>query len=215
MRARPLVLVAALLAGCSSKEKVPVLPGERFLTDRIEALENDVAQLHAEMQELRVKYLPIAEMSEDEFNRHVELQIGDVPAEQREALEKQLRDKRKAATLDGKALAEFWDERFYAEPEDPAWAKAAEELCLPRLTSAVGEKGKVAGFSCRRDRCRAEVELATDGPQVDQAVGACTREPSDADTFADAAVTRKVVGSNGRVRMTVFVSRKGQSMKLD
>lgn len=216
-RAVALVAIVGLVAltACSASANGPSAPGQRLLVDRIDALEADIAQLYAEMQELRVEYVPIEEMSEDEFTRHVEKRLAKVPAEQRPSLEKELRSKRKAATLEGKALADYWDDRFANEGADPEWATTAEQTCRPRLQTAVGERGKVTSFECRKERCRVDIQMASDGPAVDAAVRACVAEPTDADQFADAVETSRIIGESGRVRVTLFVVRKGHSMKVE
>ncbi|NUP11251.1 MAG: hypothetical protein HOW73_34835 [Polyangiaceae bacterium] len=214
-RLAPSVALLALAACSSSGGKVPLAPGERFLSDRIEALEADIAQLHAEMEELRVDYAPIEEMSEAEFERHLEKRLAKAPADARPALEKELRAKRKAATLSGKALVAYWEERFTNEADDPAWAKVAETACKPRLEKALSPGGKIHAFECKKERCRTEIELTADGPAADAAVTACTSEPTDAETFAESATMSRITGSNGHVRAIVYIARKGYSMAVE
>ena len=67
MKAAATLCGALLLTACASQAKVPMAPGEKLLADRIDALEADLAQLNAELQELRVDLVPVEQMSEDEF----------------------------------------------------------------------------------------------------------------------------------------------------
>jgi hypothetical protein len=215
VRACVAALALAALAGCASQSKVPLAPGEKLLSDRIDALEADLAQLHAEMQELRVDYVPIEEMSEAEFERHLEKKLAAAPPETKPALEKELRAKRKSSTLKGKALAGYWEERFNAEVPDEAWAKQAEATCRGRVEAAVKPAGKLFAIECRKERCRVELEAGADGPQADAAINACTSDPAELELFSGSEAVSRVTGSNGRVRAIVYVARKGYSMKVE
>lgn len=210
-RLAPLLVV--VLAACANNRepKAPVAPGEKLLLDRIDALEADMATLQAEMQELRARSLPIAEMSDDDFERHVQLAIAAAPSERREAVEKNLRAARKSARLEGKALAEYWDERFEHETVDKAWAEPATTACKPKLEKALGDRSKLTRFECRHDRCRGELDAAT-AQLADDALAACT---DDTKTFAAASATRRITASNGRVRAVFYLVRPGASMNVE
>lgn len=213
---RPLTVVPlclfALAACASNREpKAPVAPGEKLLLDRIDALEADMATLQAEMQELRARSLPISEMSDDDFERHVQMAVAAAPSERREAVEKGLRAARKSARLEGKALAEYWDERFERETVDKPWADAATTSCKPKLEKALGDRSRLTRFECRHDRCRAEFDAAT-AQAADDALGACT---DDIKTFGGAGTTRRITASNGRVRAVFYLVRPGASMNVE
>lgn len=211
------LLAAVVLAGCASNPaKVPLAPGEKLLSDRIDALESDIEQLHAEMQELRTEYLPIEEMSEDEFERHVEKRLAKLPVDQREAAGKELRARRKNATLSGKGLADYWDTRFANEPTDDPWSKQATEACKPRVEETIASvKGKLVFFECRKERCRIEIDAPAESNPDMAVADICKSQPGDEEMFGETATTSHVVRTNARLHAVVFLTRKGFSMKIE
>ncbi len=213
MRLLPLASILLALVACSNNRepKAPVPPGEKLLLDRIDALEADMATLQADMQELRARSLPIAEMSDDDFERHVQMAVAAAPSERREAVEKELRAARKSARLEGKALSEYWDERFEREAVDKPWAEAATASCKPKVEKSLGDRSRLTRFECRHDRCRAEFDAAT-AQLADDALAACT---DDTKTFGGAGTTRRITASNGRVRAVFYLVRPGASMNVE